>query len=72
MNPTVTTATVETTSAQLARRLLAQLDDIHADQAMAARFIDAGSWRAELARERAGCWQQLTALLNTTPGGPDE
>lgn len=69
MTSRVSTATAESTTGQLARRLLARLDDNRADQKMAARFPYPAEWPKELRQERDQCWEQLKAILSSTAGG---
>jgi pyruvoyl-dependent arginine decarboxylase (PvlArgDC) len=47
------------------RGLIAELDEIAADQEMAARYLVTGSWLAELSVELRDVWEHLYEALTT-------
>lgn len=63
----VTTATADTALGKRVRALLAELDDIRVDRAMAARMNrhTTGRWLGELATEERRTWRELRAVIGT-------
>lgn len=63
----LSTATADTARGHRVRGLLAELDAIEADREMAARFVERGTWLAELRTEERDVWDHLADALSTHP-----
>ncbi len=64
---TTATAETDTPRSRRVRRLLAELDDITRDREMAARFVERGTWLAELRCEERDVWDHLAETLSARP-----
>lgn len=59
----LTTATADTATGQRVRGLLGELREVEADRQMAGRFVQPGTWLADLDREERDVWDHIVEAL---------